>query len=217
MNDNQMAIERITELVVAALRDIEYREKSIPISISARHVHLTKEMMALLFGKNYQLHSLKDLSQPNQFAAEETVDLIGPKGNINKVRILGPERSYTQVEISLSDARKLGIQALVRSSGNTAGTPGVRLRTPMAEILLKQGVIIPDRHIHMTPQDAEKFLVQNGKKVNLVIEGEKGGELANVIIRVGGEYRLDCHLDTDDANAFQIQPEQRALIKKLHP
>ena len=217
MNFNQTLTERVTDLVVAALRDIQYREKSIPISISARHVHLTKEMIAQLFEDNYQLHPLKDLSQPNQFAAEETVELIGPKGSIQKVRILGPERSHSQVEISLSDARKLGIKVPVRSSGNLTGTPGIRLRTSMAEIALEQGLIIADRHIHMTMRDAEKFLVQNGEKVDIVVEGIKGGVFSGVTIRISEDYCLDCHLDTDDANAFQIQPGQRALIKKPLP
>ncbi len=217
MNCNQTVIEHITALVVAALQDIEYREKSIPISISARHIHLPKEMIAQLFGENYQLHPLKDLSQPNQFAAKETVELIGPKGSIQKVRILGPARSHPQVEVSLSDARKLGIEAPVRSSGNLNGTPGIRLRTPMAEIVLNQGVIIADRHIHMTMSDAKRFLVQDGEKVDVVVEGVKGGVLGGVTIRVREDYCLDCHLDTDDANAFQIQPLQRALIKKLLP
>ncbi|MDF2631502.1 MAG: Propanediol utilization protein [Caproiciproducens sp.] len=217
MNCNQTVIEHVTALVVAALQDIEYREKSIPISISARHIHLPKEMIAQLFGENYQLHPLKDLSQPNQFAAKETVELIGPKGSIQKVRILGPERSNPQVEISLSDARKLGIEAPVRSSGNLNGTPGIRLRTPMAEIVLNQGVIIADRHIHMTARDAKRFLVQDGEKVDVVVGGVKGGVLGGVTIRVSEDYCLDCHLDTDDANAFQIQPLQRALIKKLLP
>lgn len=210
----EVTIEVLTNIVVDVMEEMGLLGNLVPTGISARHVHLTREHIDLLFGKGYQLTALKPLSQPGQFAANETVNLVGPKGSIQKVRVLGPERSQSQVEVAQSDARRLGIAAPVRSSGNLAGSPGILLQTPAGEVKLNQGVIIPDRHIHMTPADAARFGVKDGEKVSVSVSGEKGGRMENVTIRVSEQYALDFHIDTDDANAFLIRQGQMARVKK---
>lgn len=210
----EVTIEVLTKMVVDVMEEMGLLGNLVPTGISARHVHLTREHIDLLFGKGYQLTALKPLSQPGQFAANETVNLVGPKGSIQKVRVLGPERSQSQVEVAQSDARRLGITAPVRSSGKLAGSPGILLQTPAGEVKLNQGVIIPDRHIHMTPADAARFGVKDGEKVSVSVSGEKGGRMENVTIRVSEQYALDFHIDTDDANAFLIRQGQMARVKK---
>ena len=207
-------VEQISRRVLENLEQYSEVKTEVPVGVSARHIHLEKDHLIKLFGEDYQLKQLKPLSQPGQYAAEETVDLTGPKGKIPKVRILGPERSETQVEITATDARKLGINAPVRTSGDLKGTPGITITGPKGEITISQGVIIADRHIHMTPLDAKCYRVEDGQKVKLLTEGEKGGVLHNVTIRVGDKYALDCHIDTDDASAFQISQGQLIKIIK---
>lgn len=205
---------KLVELVaVTVINEIENmghkispsQSKLVPVGISARHVHLQTEHLEKLFGKEYKLTFLKELSQPGQFAAQETVCIIGPKGKIEKVRILGPVRSKTQVEVSASDARVLGVAPVVRSSGNHQGTPGITIVGPEGQIEIKSGVIVADRHIHMSPDDAMDFMVGDGEKVRVMVSGPKGGIMDNVTVRVSENYRLDMHIDTDDANAFLIK------------
>lgn len=211
---NKEIIEVVTRLVIESLHKYQEVKTEVPVGISARHVHLTREHVDRLFGQGYQLTHFKPLSQPGQFAANETVDLVGPKGTIGKVRVLGPERPHTQIEVPRSDARKLGVNPPVKTSGDINTTPGIVLRGPKGEVTLSQGVIIADRHIHMTPEDAISFRVKDGEKVHLQVEGDKGGILHNVSIRVSPNYALDCHIDTDDASAFQIQQGQIVTIIK---
>jgi len=212
MSYNIELVEQVTRLVIQSLEKYCETKTNVPVSISARHLHLERNHLEILFGKGYQLTPLKPLSQPGQFAATETVDLIGPKGMITKVRILGPERPHTQVEVAMTDARSLGMKPPVRTSGDTNGTLGITIRGPKGEITISEGVIVSDRHIHMTPDEARCYNVQDGQKVNLLVNGDKGGVLHNVSIRVSNKYALDCHIDTDDANAFQIQPGQLLSI-----
>ncbi|MGB4657597.1 MAG: phosphate propanoyltransferase [Mobilitalea sp.] len=212
MSYNIELVEQVTRLVIQNLEKFCAPKTDVPVSISARHLHLERNHVEILFGKGYHLTPLKPLSQPGQFAATETVDLIGPKGMISKVRILGPERPHTQVEVAMTDARSIGLKPPVRTSGDTKGSLGITIRGPQGEITILEGVIITDRHIHMTPEDARNFNVQDGQKVNLLVHGDKGGILHNVSIRVSNKYSLDCHIDTDDANAFQIQPGQIVSI-----
>lgn len=214
MEHDKATVELITKLVVESLQQYSDMQNEVPIGISARHLHLSKKDLNKLFGENYILTEFKKLSQPGQFAAEETVDLIGPKGTIPKVRILGPERPNTQIEVALSDARKLGINPPVRTSGNIKGTPGIILRGPKGDLDISEGVIIADRHIHMTPVNAVNFDVIDGQKIGLLVEGDKGGIMRNVVIRVSEKYALDCHIDTDDASAFQIRQGQMLKIEK---
>lgn len=211
---NRVLVEQVTKLVIEYLKGYMEIKTDVPVGISARHIHLEREHMDILFGMGYQLTFLKPLSQPGQYAANETLDLIGPKGSITKVRILGPERAQTQVEVAMSDARKLGIKPPVRTSGDLKGTEGITLRGPKGEVTIAEGVIIADRHIHMAPEEAINYGVCDRQKVNLLINGDKGGILHQVVIRVSSSYALDCHIDTDDASAFQIHQGQIVKIQK---
>nr|WP_267128910.1 phosphate propanoyltransferase [Cytobacillus dafuensis] len=181
------------------------RKDSVPVSISARHLHLKQEHVEMLFGKGYELTKYKDISQPGQYACNEKVTLKGPKGIIENVRVLGPLRKQTQVEISRTDARKIGVSPPVRNSGNIEGSAGITLIGPIGSLTLNEGCIIADRHIHMTPKDAYQFAVKDKQKVSVLVEGEKGGIMGQVTIRVNERYALDMHIDTDDANAFDLK------------
>ncbi len=214
MADREERIEKIVSLIVSNWKRLSEDPFQVPVGISARHVHLTREHVELLFGGGYELTPYKPLSQRGQFACREQVSLLGPKGCIEKVRILGPEREHTQVEISSSDGRVLGIRPPVRTSGDIKGTPGISLRGPKGEITLQEGVIAADRHIHMTPADAKWFKVSDRDKVNVLVPGDKGGMLKQVTIRVSDAARLDFHVDTDDANAFLLVQGQWVSIRK---
>lgn len=187
----------------------------IPIEISARHVHLSKEDARILFGENYQFKILKELSQTGQFSYEETVKLVGSKEELENVRYLGPFRDKTQVEISETDARKLGIDSPIRASGDLAGTPGVKIIGPKGEVGLKEGVIIALRHIHMDPENAKKLGIKDGDKVKVDINGIRDLIFESVLARVRPDFKLAMHLDTDEANAAGIDEENHfgELIK----
>jgi len=179
--------------------------KKIPVGISGRHLHLTKEHLEILFGAGYELTILKDLSQPGQYAANEKVDVISPKGNLlTGVRILGPVRPDSQVEISKSDAIRYKFIAPVRSSGDVKGSGACTLVGPKGQVELTEGVIIADRHIHFSDTEAKEFGVTDRQMVSIKINGEKPGILDNVLCRVSPKFKLDCHLDTDDGSAFML-------------
>ncbi|MDQ7824149.1 MAG: phosphate propanoyltransferase [Candidatus Eremiobacteraeota bacterium] len=186
----------------------------IPISISARHIHLTKEHVATLFGKDARLTVKAPLSQPGQFACNETVSLTGPRSTIQNVRVLGPERKESQVEISRTDEFALGIDAPVRLSGDTSGTPGIRLIGPAGEVALDHGVIQAKRHIHMTPPDAQRFGVEDGECVMVKVGGERGIVYDDVIVRVSNDFMLDMHVDTDEANAAELRQGAGGILIK---
>jgi putative phosphotransacetylase len=179
--------------------------KKIPVGVSARHIHISREDLDILFGKGYELTPIKDLSQPGQYAAAEQVDLLTEKGSFKKVRILGPIRKQTQVEISLTDALKLGLNPPVRDSGQLAGSPGITVVGPKGEVKLTEGVIAACRHIHMTTEDAAKFGVHDKQVVRVKIEGDRGLIFDQVLCRVHDTFALDMHLDTDEANAAKVQ------------
>ncbi len=172
------------------------------VETSARHIHLTSADIEKLFGEGAQLHNKKDLSQPGQFACEEKVELVGPKGNL-KVSVLGPARGATQVELSFTDARTLGLKSVpVRESGDVAGTPGIKLVGPCGEVEITEGVIIAKRHIHMTPADAEAFGVKDKDVVSVKIANDCRTTIyGDVIVRVSPTYALAMHIDTDESNA----------------
>ncbi|MFA1736558.1 phosphate propanoyltransferase [Lysinibacillus fusiformis] len=184
----------------------------IPIGVSARHVHLAQAEVEQLFGENYQLTPKFELSQPGQFAAEETVVIAGPKGSIERVRILGPARSLSQVEVSWTDAMKLGIKPPLRISGDIQGSSPVTLIGPKGSAVLNEGLIIAQAHIHMSPEDSAKFNVVDGQSVQIKVEGIRPIILSNVVIRVSERYRLEMHIDTDEANAGLIQQGTLAEI-----
>lgn len=174
----------------------------VPVAISARHVHLTSAHVARLFGPDHVLSTHSSLAQPGQFAAVETVTLVGPRGELPHVRVVGPPRTEDQVEVSRSDALKLGLDAPVRASGKLAGTPGVTLIGPAGTITLDHGVVIAKRHIHMTPDDARCFGVHDHEIVEVAVDS-RGRDLVfgDVVVRVSSDYRLEFHLDTDEGNA----------------
>ncbi|MGC6204975.1 MULTISPECIES: phosphate propanoyltransferase [unclassified Citrobacter] len=179
----------------------EMRGRPIPLGISNRHIHLCTEDYVRLF-PNQPISKKKGLLQPGQYAAEQTVTLVGPKGQLKNVRLLGPLRSASQVEISRTDARTLGIAAPLRMSGNIQGTPGIRLVSPFAELDLTSGVIVAQRHIHMSPLDALILRVSHGDKVSVAINGDERRLIFdNVAVRVSPDMRLEMHIDTDEANA----------------
>ena len=175
--------------------------EKILVETSARHVHLSQEDLETLFGKGATLTNKKDLSQPGQFACAERVNLVGPKKELANVSILGPVRPKTQVEVSYTDARTLGVAAPLRESGDVAGTPGLKLVGPAGEVELTEGVMVAKRHIHMTPEDAERLGVENGEIVSVKIESERTAILGDVVIRVSPKFALAMHIDTDESNA----------------
>lgn len=186
--------------------------KQVAVGVSARHIHLSKEDIEVLFGQGYELKVMKDLSQPGQFAAEETVAVVGPKGRFDKVRILGPARGKTQLEVSRTDAFSLGINPPVRESGNIAGTPGIKVIGPAGEVDIPEGVIVAARHIHFHTEDAAKWGIVDKQKLTVRLEGERGLVLENVVARVSDQYFLDMHIDTDEANAAGAKTGDLATI-----
>lgn len=175
------------------------------VEISARHVHVTKETLEVLFGKGYELTVKKELSQPGQFASNERVTVVGPKKELAGVSILGPCRSADQVELSATDARSVGIAAPIRESGDVKGSGACKLVGPAGEVELKEGVIVAKRHIHMTPEDAEKFGVKDAQIVKVAINtAERSLVFGDTVVRVSPKYALAMHVDTDEANAAAI-------------
>ena len=192
----------IRNAVLAALAKKMVR--FVPVGISARHVHLSQADLETLFGKGYQLTPLKELSQPGQYAAKEQVTVVGPKGELAKVRVLGPVRGATQVEVAMTDAMKLGIKAPVRMSGELNGTPGCKLVGPAGEVTISQGLIAAARHIHMTDEQAAAYGVSNGDRVSVRVCSERPCIWGNVIVRCGKGHDLELHIDTDEANGALI-------------
>lgn len=215
---NKDMIELISKLVIQELNKsgvmVESDYTKIPVSISARHIHLSKEHLEILFGQGYQLTKFKDISQPGQYAAEEKVTIVGPKNSIKNVRILGPLRQETQVEVSTTDTRSLGIKPVVRQSGVLNGTPGLTIIGPKGQVTLGKGCIVAERHIHMTPEEARNYKVENGQAVGVKVNGVKGGILQNVYVRIREDFSLDMHIDVDDSNAFAINNGDRLEIIK---
>lgn len=188
--------------------------EGIPVGVSNRHLHLSQADQDVLFGAGYQMTPIKDLSQPGQFACKEMVTICGPKGAIEKVRVLGPVRNKTQVEILTGDGFKLGVSAPARQSGDLEGTPGITIVGPKGSVQIKEGLIVAQRHIHMTLEDAAAYGVHDGQIVDIEIEGPRGGTYANVIVRANNTSALECHLDTEEANAMSINSSTKIKIKK---
>lgn len=221
--DEQAAIARHTAQLVAEKDKID-TVKTIPIAVSARHIHLTEEAVQQLYGQGYTLTPRNPLSQPGQYACEETLDVIGPKRTIERVRVLGPTRPKNQVEVSRTDEFFLGIDAPVRRSGDVSNTPGITLRGPKGTLQIPEGVICAWRHIHMRPEDAEAFGVNHGDYVEVAIQsGPRELIFGDVLIRVSKKYALEMHIDTDEANAAEINSgaagvlvptEGRAVLQK---
>jgi putative phosphotransacetylase len=211
----QEFINEIAKLVTEQLKhvDVYNQEDRIPIGVSARHVHLSQEDLEVLFGKGYQLTKKKDL-MGGQFAANECVTLIGTKLRaIENVRVLGPVRKQSQVEVSQTDTIKLGVKAPVRLSGDLAGSAPIALVGPKGVVYLKEGCIVAKRHIHMAPADAERFGVKDKQVVKVRFESGRGGTFEDVPIRVDPTFDLEMHIDTDEANGLGITKDMGYLIK----
>lgn len=201
-------IEQIVTRVLAAMPELQQAEqvdKGIPVGVSNRHIHLAAEHIEVLFGHGYCLTRDKDLKQTGEYAAKETVTLVGPKGVIRNVRVLGPVRAFTQVEISRTDGFGLGVVPPVRDSGKIAGSPGIVVAGPRGAVTLTEGVICAARHIHMEEADAGKLQVNDGDRVTVNVPGDRGGTFANVLVRVHPSFRLEFHIDTDEANAAGLK------------
>ena len=178
--------------------------EGIPVELSARHAHLSEQDALTLFGA--PLTPVRELSQPGQFLCKERVRLIGPKGVMDNVAVLGPSRGASQVEISKTDARVLGIETPVRQSGDTAGTPGIILSSQMNIVGLEEGLIVASRHIHMSPEDAAKLCVADKDLVRVRLDGERPIVLEDVLVRVHPQFRLALHIDSDEGNSFGWKP-----------
>ncbi len=186
------------------------------VETSARHVHVTEDDLKTLFGEGHALTKKKDLSQPGQYACEERVTVVGPKKELANVSILGPCRKATQVELSATDARSIGIAAPVRESGDLAGSGACKLVGPCGEIELSEGVIIAKRHIHLTPEDAEKLGVKDKDEVWVRIDtAERSAILGDVVCRVSPSYATAMHIDTDESNAIGSGKDQMGEIVKI--
>lgn len=207
-----MASKEYEVLMQALLKAVQEASKEnaastaagVPVGISNRHIHLSQADLDQLFGAGYQLTPMKELSQTGQFACKETVTICGPKGAIEKVRVLGPVRKETQIEIVAGDCFKLGVKAPAKLSGDLAGTPGITVVGPKGSVQTAQGLIVAQRHIHMAPADAQAYGVQDGQIVKIRVGGLRGGIYDNVAIRVTTSSKLECHLDTEEANAMGV-------------
>ena len=218
MDKNKLA-ELVTKQVLDSLKSDEQNYDSskynIPIGVSVRHLHITQNDLEKLYGAGYQLTKKKDLAQPGEFAANEVVTLVGPRlRSIENVRILGPVRDHTQVEVSQTDAITLGINPPVRRSGNINESESLTVVGPKGSITLEEGVIRANRHIHMPPSEAEKMNVKDDEIVSVEIPGTKSVIMRNVQVRVKKGWVLQMHLDTDDANAADVQCGLKARIIK---
>lgn len=186
----------------------------IPVGVSNRHIHLSQADVEVLFGGGYQLQSMKPLSQPGQYGCKETLTICGPKGAVEKVRVLGPVRSKTQVEVLAGDAYKLGVIAPTRMSGDLTGTPGITLIGPKGSVQAKEGLVVAQRHIHMNLTDAAHFGVRDGQIVSIELSGTRGGMYNNVVVRANDTSALEFHVDIEEANAMNINGQSQIKIVK---
>ncbi|GAA0070768.1 phosphate propanoyltransferase [Clostridium sardiniense] len=213
-------LEEVLKLLLNAVKESEDKKNEvkesfeIPVGISNRHIHLSKRHVDILFGEGYELTKLKELSQKGQYACKETITICGPRGSIEKIRVLGPIRSKTQVELSIGDCRTTGVSPSIRLSGNLKETSGITLIGPKGSVQLEEGVIVAQRHIHMNNKHAEHFGVSDGDIVKIEVDGLRGGILNNVSIRTNDSFSLECHLDVEEANSFGVTPKSKIKIVK---
>ncbi len=213
--DYKKLVDMITETIYKEIKPKEESSHlfSIPVEISNHHVHLTRDSLDILYGKDYELTKLRDLSQPGEFASNERVSIVGANMKvIEKVRILGPLREYTQAELSITDGYFLGLDLPTRISGNIKGSPPITIIGPKGVLTLSEGAIRAARHIHMTPKDAEYYGVKDKDRVKVEVSGEHGVIYKDVVIRVSEKSKLAFHLDTDEANAANVKGSGLARI-----
>ncbi|ERK31695.1 propanediol utilization phosphotransacylase [Clostridium intestinale URNW] len=211
--ETEKFVKLITQMVVDKMKDIE--SYKIPIGVSNRHIHVSQKDLDKLFGEGYNLTKKGDLKQPGQFAANETVTIRGPKGEFENVRILGPVREESQVEISMTDSFRLGVRPPIKESGQLENTPGLEIIGPKGTVEIPQGTIIALRHIHMTPEQAVKIGVKDKDVVEVETFGERQGVLGNVLIRVSDKYSLEMHVDVDEANACSLKNNDFVILRKI--
>ena len=203
-------IQRIANEIVNELKEKLF----IPVEASGRHIHLSRADADSLFGEGYQFTKVKDLSQPGQYACKERVTVTGPKGSIHNVIVLGPERKQSQMEVSLTDALALGIKAPVRQSGDTKGSPGITVTNGSRSVTLAEGIIVAKRHIHMPPEDAQKFNVKDGEIVKVKVSGSRPVIFEDTVVRVSKDFRTYMHIDYDEANACGYNKDSWGIIVK---
>lgn len=187
---------------------------NIPVGVSNRHIHLSKEDLYVLFGDNHSLTKIKDLSQPGQYACKEVLIICGPNGAIDKVRILAPLRNKTQIEILNGDCYKLGVKPHIRNSGDLKETSSITLIGPKGSVQVNEGVIVAKRHIHMSCKDAKDLNVKDGEVVSIEVDGVRGGVYKNVTIRANENSALECHIDIEEANAMMLDSSSKVKIIK---
>lgn len=212
----QMVARVLKELAAPRERpaDPEAGEKAIPVGVSSRHIHLSREHLELLFGEGFELTRARELTQVGEFAAAEAATLVGPKGVLRGVRILGPVRSFTQAEISRTDGFQLGIAPPLRDSGRIEASAGVAVVGPRGAVTLMEGVICAARHLHMSEADAAAYGVRDGERVAVRAPGPRAVTFENVLVRVSPDFRLEFHIDTDEANAAGLNSGDLVSLKR---
>lgn len=212
-----MAREALRALSRSYITRVLEAQKQQPflVEISAHHIHLTQEHVEALFGKGHQLTKHADLSQPGQYACKEQLAIVGPKGRIERVRILGPARKYTQVEIAMTEQFKLGIHPPIRESGDITDTPGCVLESPNGSVQIDRGVICALRHVHMTPEDALRYGVRDKSFVRVKIAGDRELVFGDVLVRVDPSFKLAMHIDTDEGNAANVKTGANGYIDAI--
>jgi acetate kinase len=191
------------------------RAKGILLEVSARHLHLSAEHLEALFGNGAVLHNEHELSQPGQYACAEKVNVVGPKGRIDGVRVLGPVRKQTQVEVSMTDTFTLGVKAPIRESGVLAGSPGIVLEGPAGTVTIPEGLICAMRHIHMSPEEAALFGLRDKDVVRVRVPGDRELVFGDTVVRVRSDFRLAMHIDTDEANAADLKSGTTVFIESI--
>lgn len=212
MVNKQQLIEMLTKQVMKQLEELE--SYKITVGVSNRHVHVSRQDLETLFGDGYELTLKSNLKQPGQFAANETITIRGPKGEFQNVRILGPVRANSQVEISKTDSFRLGVKPPVKESGDLENTPGLELIGPKGIVKMPQGTIVALRHIHFTPEQARKMGVKDKDMVSVETFGERQGILGNVLVRVSDQFSLEMHVDVDEANACALSNGDYVILRK---
>lgn len=204
--------ESLNYIVNEAVKRLQKKDEGIMVEASGRHAHLSKELVEILFGKGYKLTQKRELSQPGQYLCEEKIMIIGPKGTIQNISVLGPEREETQIELSQTDAVSIGVKAPVKMSGDIENSSSVIIATQNEAVKLEKGVIVAKRHMHITPEDAGKYGVSNNEEINIKINGERGVIFTNVAVRVSSKFNTVVHIDYDEANACGFIKGMKATI-----
>ncbi len=204
------SVDQLVDTIVEALK----KQLFIEVEASGRHAHLSRQDVDILFGPGYKLTPVKELSQPGQYACSERVTISGPKGAIKNVVVLGPERKASQVEVSLTDALALGIKAPIRQSGDITGTPEITVSNGEKQVKLSQGLIVAKRHMHITPEDAERFHVTDGEIVKVKVFGARPLIFDDLVVRVSKDFRTYIHIDYDEANACGFTKGTLGMIIK---